>query len=152
MNTSAALPPQDNADLPEHDVAVVVFTRVCAVDEINAANIAERAVRQAVRDALKTRYGRNHEPYGELEFRDLLRNFRVPVVVTDVHELGMACGDSYLHVTPTRKAYREEDRRRELAARGPNDTVNTQDPECQECGAALGQAHDPTCSIREEDE
>jgi hypothetical protein len=31
-----------------------------------------------------------------------------------------------------------------------NDAANTRFPECPECGARPGQAHDPTCSVREE--
>lgn len=101
--------PQDNADLPEHDVAVVVFARVRAVDDADAANIAERAVVQAFRQAQVARGG---EP-GRIVFSDPYRGFCVPALIAAVRELGIACGDSYLRVTPSSKAFRQLNEQRE---------------------------------------
>jgi hypothetical protein len=84
--------PQTNADLPEHRVSVVVFATVRAVDERDAADLAERAVCQAL------------SPSGKIVFRDPHRNFQVPVEVALVRELRNT--DGYLYVGATPKAYR----------------------------------------------
>jgi hypothetical protein len=128
---------QDNADLPEFDVAVVVFTRVRAVDNLDASGIAERAIAGAVRDAMRVVHGTYHEPYGEIEFRRLSRerNLRVPVVVTEVVHMGVANGDGYLHTEPTRKAYRRYEERHPLC----------------DCGQRIGRhPYYSTCPRREE--
>jgi hypothetical protein len=107
-------PPADHAELPEHDVAVVVFARVRAVDYGDAAGIAQRAVASAVRDGMKTCYGANHEPFGELTYRSLRPNRRIPVVIAEVRDLDLCLGDSSVRVAPTSKPYRrlEESRAR----------------------------------------
>jgi hypothetical protein len=112
----APVPLQDNSDLPEHDVAVVVFTRVRAVDLADASHIAERAVARAILDA--------PAPVGAdlvLRRTTQTQNLQVPVVVAQVRELGMCFGDSYLGVAPTRKAYRRHDELRERDGQPPSD-------------------------------
>jgi hypothetical protein len=106
-------PPGDNAELPEHDVAVVVFTRVRAVDYGDGAGMAQRAVARAVRDAMRTTYGRDHEPLGELTYRSLRPSVAVPVVVAEVRDLELCLGDSTVRIVPTSKAYRRLDEVRE---------------------------------------
>jgi hypothetical protein len=96
---------QDNADLPEHDVAVVVFARVRAMDYADAAHIAERAVRDLI--------DRNRPPVIHLRRLTRTQNLRIPVTVVEVRELGIACGDSYLRVTPSSKAFRQLNEQRE---------------------------------------
>jgi hypothetical protein len=107
-------PPADNAELSEHDVAVVVFARVRAVDYGDAAGIAQRAVAAAIRDGMKTVYGNYHEPFGELTYRSLRPNARIPVVVAEVRDLDVCLGDSSVRIVPTSKPYRrlEESRAR----------------------------------------
>jgi hypothetical protein len=96
---------QDNADLPEFDVAVVVFTRVRGVDRIDASHIAESAVARAIMDAPAP-------PGADLVLRRTTQtqNLQVPVQVAQVRELGIACGNGYLWVEPTKRAYRESPR------------------------------------------
>lgn len=93
---------QDNADLPEFDVAVVVFTRVRGVDRIDASHIAESAVARAIMDAPAP-------PGADLVLRRTTKtqNLQIPVVVAQVRELGIACGNGYLWVDVTKRAYRE---------------------------------------------
>jgi hypothetical protein len=109
--------PQDNSDLPEHDVAVVVFARVRAVDYRDAANIAERAVAQGFRQAQVARGG---EP-GQIVFGDPYRNFCVPARIAEIRELGIACGDSHLRVTPSGKAFRQLNEQREREEDGSDE-------------------------------
>ena len=112
MNAPGVRPlPQDNSELPEHDVAVVVFTRVRAVDNLDAASMAERAVATVIRESMRVCHGANHEPYGEIPLRNIKRNLNVPVTVTQVVHLGIAYGDGYLHTEPTSKAYRRFEER-----------------------------------------
>ena len=111
-------PPVDNAELPEHDVAVLVFTRVRAVDYGDGAGIAQRAVAAAIRDGMKTVYGANHEPFGELTYRSLRPNARIPVVVAEVRDLDLCLGDSSVRIVPTSKPYRRLDESRARRAGG----------------------------------
>lgn len=96
--------PITNEDLPEHRVAIVVFASVHAVDELDAGHIAEAAVRAALRSGVSPEHG-------DLELRRPARQgdsgpLRVRVPVHEIRELGMACGNGYLWVSPTGKAYR----------------------------------------------
>jgi hypothetical protein len=114
--------PQDNSDLPEHDVAVVVFARVRAVDYADAAHIAERAVCNLIGDQPGNRY-RDKDRAAVIHLRRLTRtqNLRIPVTVVEVRELGIACGDSYLRVTPSSKAFRQLNEQREREEDGPDE-------------------------------
>lgn len=96
-----------NADLPEHRMAVVVFTTVRAVDRLDASHLAEDAVALALGHAEQVQQGRT-EIRGELMMsRDRIDvSLRIPVQVAAIRELGIACGDGYLWVEPTSKAYR----------------------------------------------
>jgi hypothetical protein len=105
-------PPADNAELPEHDVAVLVFARVRAVDYGDGAGIAQRAVAAAIRDGMKTVYGAHHEPFGELTYRSLRPNARIPVVIAEVRDLDLCLGDSSVRIVPTSKPYRRLDESR----------------------------------------
>lgn len=96
--------PITNEDLPEHRVAVVVFTSVRAVDSADARYIAEAAVRAALLSGASPEHG-------DLELRRPARQgdsgpLRVRVPTHEIRELGMACGNGYLFIEPTSKAYR----------------------------------------------
>lgn len=89
--------PRDNSDLPEHRVAMVVFTTVRAVDAIDAANIASHAIRSALKTSSV-----------EAPIRTIMARFReaaVPVQVHDVMDLGVAGGNGYVWIKPTNRAY-----------------------------------------------
>lgn len=97
-----------NADLPEFDVAVVVFTRVRAGDLRNAGRIASRAVGQTLVEGTQT-----ETIPGMLVFRDPRHPdgpLEVPVRIVEVDDLISAANSGYLlRVRPTSKAYREAD-------------------------------------------
>jgi hypothetical protein len=114
--------PQDNADLPEHDVGVVVFARVRAVDYADAANIAESAVRDLIGDQPGNRY-RDKGRAAVIHLRRLTRtqNLWIPVTVAEVRELASAGGDTYLRLTPTGKAYRQLNEQREREEDGSDE-------------------------------
>jgi hypothetical protein len=92
-----------NSDLPEHRVAVVVFTTVRAVDFADASYIAETAVRRGISNSLT-------------ENRDLIYRHKqrqgdagpaeIPVHYIAVREVSAAANSGYLGVTPTSSAYR----------------------------------------------
>lgn len=109
---------QDNSDLPEHDVVVAVFVRVRAVDDRDAAHIAERAVAQAFRQARLARRGA--EP-GRIVFSDPYRGFCVFAQVAEIRELASAAGDTYLRLSPTGKAYRQLNEQREREENGSDE-------------------------------
>lgn len=102
---------QTNSELDEYRVAVVVFTSVRAVDRLDARHIAEAAVSLVIRDAQRVHPGSSGEPCGELFMRRVSQsqNLCIPVQVAAIRELGVACGNGYLWVEPTAKAYRERD-------------------------------------------
>jgi hypothetical protein len=110
---------QDNADLPEHDVGVVVFARVRAVDYVDAANIAESAVRNLIIDQRANR--RDQPPVIHLRRLTRSQNLRIPVTVAEVRELASAGGDTYLRLTPTGKAYRQLNEQREREENGSDE-------------------------------
>lgn len=89
-----------NEDQTQFRVAVVVFTNVRACDYGDGCNIAARAVEHAL----------NAQMAGDdsLTFRSARKDseFRVPVQVAEVMELGMAGGNGYLYTLPATKAYR----------------------------------------------
>jgi hypothetical protein len=89
--------PRDNSDLPEHRVAMVVFTTVRAVDELDGHGI----VRHAIRSALKT-------SSVEAPILTVMARFRdgeVPVKVHDLVEIGTAAGNGYVWIKPTNRAF-----------------------------------------------
>jgi hypothetical protein len=97
--TASTEPARDNSDLPEHRVAMVLFTTVRAVDELDAAGVARLAIVGALKDSRVVRPG---QP------ATLLARFRdgeVPVQVHEVMDLGMAGGNGYTWTKPTGKAY-----------------------------------------------
>lgn len=101
-----------NSELPEHQVAVVVFARVCAVDLLDAETMAASAVGRAVRDAQQVQLGTNADVRGTLTYVNIGRpdagyaRIEVPVQIDAVRELGVASGDGMLSIMPTSKAYR----------------------------------------------
>ena len=100
---------ETNADLPEHRVAVVVFTTVRAVDKSDAVSLAESAVRKAIRDAP----GEYDLPHAKsIIFEKVGRDihWRVPVVVRSVLEVGQAARNGYLGLETTSLAYRGDER------------------------------------------
>lgn len=85
-------------DLEWHDVGIVVFMRAPGVDARDAEARAEWAIRRAIRptpDATLLDEGRN--------------GTGAAMPVLDVQEVGMAAGNGYLWLRPTRKAYRERE-------------------------------------------
>jgi hypothetical protein len=99
---------ETNADLPEHRVAVVVFTTVRAVDALDALNIAESAVRKAIRDAR----GEFHSGHKLIYLEKITKTVRwlVPVTVHSVLEVSRAARNGHLGVSATPTAYRESAR------------------------------------------
>lgn len=93
--------PRDDRALPEHRVAMVVFTTVRAVDQTDAAGIVRHAVRNAVRMASID----NEAAVLLARFRDA----RVRVQVHELMDLGMAAGNGYVWIHPTAKAYPRRD-------------------------------------------
>jgi hypothetical protein len=92
-----------NSDLPEHRVAVVVFTTVRAVDFADASYIAEAAIRRAILDGAD-------KDVGELVYRHKQRQgdvgpAKIPVNLCAVREVSAAANSGYLGVTPTTSAY-----------------------------------------------
>jgi hypothetical protein len=92
-----------NSDLPEHRVAVVVFTTVRAVDFADAAYIAETAVRQGIRSAMTENW--------DLIYRHKQRQgdagpAEIPVHFVALREVSVAANSGYLGVSPTSSAYR----------------------------------------------
>lgn len=104
------LPPdvEDNADLPEHQVAMIVFTTIRALDYADAASIAEYTLRGVFREVSTT--GRDLVTPRKAAGTDHTV-YRVPVRVALVRELSAACNSGYLGVTPTSQAYRREPER-----------------------------------------
>lgn len=94
---------RDNSDLPEHRVAMVVFTTVRAVDELDGHGI----VRHAIRSALKAESIDTDKVLLLARFRDAA----VAVRVHDLVEVGTAAGNGYLWTRPTSKAYPCEENR-----------------------------------------
>lgn len=96
---------RDNSDLPEHRVAMVVFTTVRAVDYSDAVFIARAAIVDAFTDS---RVVRPHRP---ITLTARLRDDQVPVEVSEVADLRSAGLSGYVQVEPSNRAYtREEDR------------------------------------------
>lgn len=95
-----------NDDLPLHQVALVVFTDVRAVDFADASFLAEAAVRRALLDAA------SRESSGELVYRHIQRQgdagpAEIPVRVHGpVREVSSAANSGYLKVEPALRAYR----------------------------------------------
>ena len=85
-------------ELPEHRVAVTVFTTVRAVDYADATHVAEKAVRHA----LAGRPARL-----PVEIRFVMGDHDVPVRVEAVKETGIAARNGYLWIEPTSLAYGE---------------------------------------------
>ena len=99
MTASTEPPARDNSDLPEHRVAMVLFTTVRAVDQLDASGVARLAIVSALKDSRIVRPG--HPATLLAKFRDS----EVPVQVHEVLELGAAGGNGYLWTWPTGKAY-----------------------------------------------
>jgi hypothetical protein len=78
-------------DLPEQRVAITVFVTVPAIDERDAAAIAEYAIRDTLNDQQIV----------------TVRNEARTVRIVDVMDTGMAAGNGYLWLHPTPKSYRE---------------------------------------------
>jgi hypothetical protein len=94
---------RDNSDLPEHRVAMIVFTTVRAVDELDGHHI----VRHAIRSALAAESVDTDKVLLLARFRDA----EIGVRVHDLIEVGTAARNGYLWTKPTGQAYpRVEDR------------------------------------------
>lgn len=95
--------PRDNSDLPEHRVAMVLFTTVRAVDKLDAEAVA----RHAIVTALGSKVVR---PYRPATIMAKFGESQVPVEVSEVMDLGVAGGNGYVWIKPTSKGYpRKED-------------------------------------------
>ncbi|WP_116201290.1 hypothetical protein [Amycolatopsis circi] len=88
--------------LPEHRVAITVFVTAAGVDALDAAHVAECAVRQTIWTA--TGSDRKRPP---LTILAKIRLNTYPVQVVRVMETGMAAGNGYLWTSPTAKPFRE---------------------------------------------
>jgi len=84
-------------DLPEQRVAVTVFATVRAIDELDGANVAAYAIRDALRQASNVS--------GHLIVRHVTGE--IPVRWGVVMDTGTAVGRGYLRVRPTSKAFAE---------------------------------------------
>lgn len=93
--------PRDNSDLPVHQVAMVLFTTVHAVDNLDAAAVARVAIVSALKDSMVVR------PHAPATIMARFRDASVPVQVHEVMDLGVAGGNGYVWIKPTSKAYRE---------------------------------------------
>jgi hypothetical protein len=91
-------PARDNSDLPEHQVAMVVFTTVRAVDALDGEGIARVAIQQAFKSAAS-------EEHDRLTLMAKFRSGTVPVEIHHVMDLGVAGGNSYVWIQPTNRAY-----------------------------------------------
>lgn len=98
--------PHTNEDLPAHRLVVMLFTEVRAVDRLDASHIAEGAVRSALRPFAPEDRRFWVLPFSRPPHRDELRGWEVPVRVSEIRVLGLTCGDGYLFLEPTAKAYR----------------------------------------------
>jgi hypothetical protein len=90
------------AELPEHDVAVVVFARTRGVDYLDAANVVSTLLRHTLRDVATRRDGRL--PVVEFVAR---REYTYDVTIVNVTEVGTAAGNGYLWTRPTSRTYRD---------------------------------------------
>lgn len=97
-------PTQPARELPEHRVAVVVFTSVRAVDFSDASYIAETAIRQALKTS-----SIEDPKHLTVTAKFPGRDERVKVHVRCLREVGMAAGNGYLGTGTTSKAYRESE-------------------------------------------
>lgn len=104
-------PLRTNADLPEHRVAVVVFTSVRAVDYADGAAIVTDALRKVIRDS-PGEYSEEipHARTITFEVERTDESWKVPVTVRAVMDLAMATGNGYIAVAPSSAAYRGAER------------------------------------------
>ena len=96
-NEPPAEPLRDNSDLPEHRVAMVVFTTVRAVDELDGHGIVRHAIRRAlVAESIDTE---------SVLLLAVFRDAEIPVRVHDLVEFGTAARNGYVWTKSTGKAY-----------------------------------------------
>lgn len=97
--TEPSEPLRDNSDLPEHRVAMVLFTTVRAADKLDAQAVARHAIVSALNDSGVVR------PYRPATILVRFRDSEIPVQVHDVMDLGVAGGNGYVWIQPTNRAF-----------------------------------------------
>lgn len=90
-----------------HRVGVVVFAESTGVDYSDAASLAEVAVRQSIAGELYRPNPATRPSVDGLTLHARFAKGSRPVRVAHVMDAAKACGNGYLAVRPTSKAYRE---------------------------------------------